>query len=377
MLEQTTDILFALLRSALWGRDEAVKPMTDDVANNVLVEAARQAVLGMAAQMVLDRGLLSQKMSVVATQLVDKIRSRNEEVSLGIAHLSQFMKKRELPFVVVKGQVVAQGYSSPLLRQSGDVDFYCTPAVFPFAVAAFEKILQRPLVPDESEKHVEFVIEGVIYELHSSLSEFAYSGNQAYFNQIIEEDVARGGESVELTYRLPKTGEERTLIVPTLSVTMNALYLFVHIFYHLVTSGVGLRQMADWTMFLHRHQGAIDRQQLETWLQGLGLRKAYTAMGSVLVDVMGLPEEEFPLSLTPQDHRRGRRVLRNILRMGNFGKFARRTKKTGLLHSLETGWISLRQCALFFPLAPKEISCRFPKLTLWFLRRRIGHTEKE
>ncbi|MBO6190140.1 MAG: nucleotidyltransferase family protein [Alloprevotella sp.] len=377
MLEQTTDILFALLRSALWGRDEAVKPMTDDVANNVLVEAARQAVLGMAAQTVLDRGLLSQKMSVVATQLVDKIRSRNEEVSLGIAHLSQFMKKRELPFVVVKGQVVAQGYSSPLLRQSGDVDFYCSPAVFPLAVAAFEKILQRPLVPDESEKHVEFVIEGVIYELHSSLSEFAYSGNQAYFNQIIEEDVARGGESVELTYRLPKTGEERTLIVPTLSVTMNALYLFVHIFYHLVTSGVGLRQMADWTMFLHRHQGAIDRQQLETWLQGLGLRKAYTAMGSVLVDVMGLPEEEFPLSLTPQDHRRGRRVLRNILRMGNFGKFARRTKKTGLLHSLETGWISLRQCALFFPLAPKEISCRFPKLTLWFFRRRTGNTQKE
>ena len=142
-----------------------------------------------------------------------------------------------------------------------------------------------------------------------------------------------------------------------------------------MTSGVGLRQMADWTMFLHRYAEQIDAAQLEEWLKGLGLRRAFIATGSILVNTLGLPESEFPLPITDKDRRWGHRILRNILRMGNFGKPSRKTQQSGLLHSLETGWISLRQCALFFPLAPMEVLCRMPQLVLWFVRRRTGHTD--
>jgi len=358
--------LFALLRAEMWQEPELACTLTAEEWGAVVDEAQRQAVAGLAiSSLVRFNVALGQERALKSYSLLMQIKQRNAFMNKQMASFVGFMNKRELPFAVVKGQVVGSDYPNPDVRTSGDIDFYCDSTTFPKAKAAFEKMLGRDLSHDQSAKHVEFEAGGVIYELHSMLSEFAHKPYQDYLNRIVEEDVRTNTATVDVD----------GTAVPTLSPTMNALYIFVHIYYHLITSGVGLRQLCDLAVFIHAHRDEIDKAQLDEWLGGLGLRKGYTAMGAALVEALGLPEAEFPFALTEKDRKRGRKILKNMLRMGNFGHDARKTKKLGLLHSMETGWISLRQCLSFYALCPKDARSRVPYLLTWFLKRRTGHTD--
>ena len=162
--------------------------------------------------------------------------------------------------------------------------------------------------------------------------------------------------------------------IKTLSATYNAMYIFVHLFYHMTASGVGLRQLCDWTMVLssngnHNDNHNIDANRLEEILKELGYLKAYKAMGAFLVEYLGLPEEQFPLALDEKDRKWVETIKKNILKRGNFGRSGRKVKNIGVLHSIETGYLNMVQTLTFYRLAPKEVLLRFTSLGEWFLER--------
>jgi len=349
--------LFALLRAEMWQEPELACTLSAEEWGSVVDEAQRQAVAGLAISSLVRFNVALKKPGVLLT--LAKIQKRNADLNAHVAAFSNFLRSEGVPFVVVKGQVVGKEYPHPEVRISGDIDFYCAGEAFAKAKTLIENYLKKEIEEEHSGKHVSFTYNTVVYELHSMLSEFAYKPYQDYLNRITAEDVGTSTTTVEIN----------GVAVPTLSPTMNALYIFVHIYYHLLASGVGLRQLCDLAMFIHGHHAEIDKAQLDEWLGGLGLRKAYTAMGAALVEALGLPEAEFPFALTQKDRKRGGKILRNMLHMGNFGRAARKTQKMGLLHSMETGWISLRQCLRFYSLCPKEALRRVPALMLAFFKK--------
>ena len=75
--------------------------------------------------------------------------------------------------------------------------------------------------------------------------------------------------------------------IPTLSPTLHTLYVFLHLYHHLLELGIGLRQFCDWAVMLHDCKENIDQEQLRQHLGMLGMLKAYRACGSILTEYLG------------------------------------------------------------------------------------------
>lgn len=286
-----------------------------------------------------------------------QIRQQNLKMNVELASFDKFMKAQQIDYCVVKGQVVASCYPEPMLRQSGDIDLYCTTENY----KRFNGLLSAKGVRthyDASEKHVEFERHGFMYELHWTLNNFSKKKWQDYFDGILQRDK---GITVNVG------GTE----IPTLSATMNALYIFIHLFHHLIHSGVGLRQLCDWMMWLHQYKDEINREELIQHLKSLELERPYRVLGAVLVEQLGLPENEFPLAITDKDRKRSRKVMADIMMMGNFGHNKQKIGKLGLAHSIQTGWQMVCQSAKYVDLAPKEILGRVPYMVTWWMKKKV------
>lgn len=360
MQKSIQNILFALLRAELWGEEFDASEFSADEYLEVFAESQRQAVAGLVAQLLVDKNVpLGIQGATKIFGILKQIRSRNEYVNGEMGKFCQFLSRHGVKYVVVKGQTVAQCYRHPLVRQSGDVDFYCDAENYAKAKALIEKQLNISLENFFAEKHVEFNAGDISYEMHSKLADFASKRHQSRWEDFLSEEMQGETASVDVC----------GTAVPTLSPTMNAYYLFVHIFHHLVTSGIGLRQFCDWAIWLHSHGSEIDRGRLKEYLEGTGLLRAYRVLGVVLVERLGLPESDFPLEIHDEDRRRCEKVLRNIFKMGNFGYSAKSHLGRGPLHVLETAWVAVSQSARFARLAPAEVLPRVPKMVLWHLKR--------
>ena len=152
--------------------------------------------------------------------------------------------------------------------------------------------------------------------------------------------------------------------VPTLPPTLNAIYLFVHIYHHFLKEGIALRQFIDWMMFFEAKHKDIVLPELTAKLDKLGLLSAFKAFGAVLTEVLGMDAACFPYSLTESDKRYVDKIMTIVLRYGNFGKYGRKEQQGGWKHSIETGMRTVRHITQFFWLSPSENLLWIPKLTI-------------
>lgn len=148
---------------------------------------------------------------------------------------------------------------------------------------------------------------------------------------------------------------EATVTVP--SPMFDVVFIFYHLWHHQMNGGVGLRQLCDWAMLLHRYHAAIDPAQLEGLLQQAKLLRGWQLLGRVLTEHLGLPKQEFPLfrSSHPLAYRC---IIRQLLHSGKFGcndreDFLQRNTSKGLLHKLRTLFYMLRRNIGAFALSPR------------------------
>ena len=192
----------------------------------------------------------------------------------------------------------------------------------------------------DSDHHIEFAHGGVPLELHYSLTLFYNKSRDAYWNTLLKETPI-----VEVN--------AKGLNVSTLHPTVHSLYIFFHLYHHLLELGVGLRQFCDWAVILHACSHDIDHEAVRKHLKVLGMEKAYRACGAVLVDYLGLPESEFTYTLSKSDKRYAMKILYIVFYRGNMGKYNKKSGFVGWRHQLESTGIKLSHFFKFYPLAPK------------------------
>jgi hypothetical protein len=107
--------------------------------------------------------------------------------------------------------------------------------------------------------------------------------------------------------------------VKTPSVNFNVFYIFNHLWHHFIADGVGLRQICDLCVLLHRFHGQIDYNYLRNVLERMGLMKQWKIFGSIAVDKLGLPVEEYPF-YDKKYSRLKEKVFRLVMLEGNFGQ---------------------------------------------------------
>ena len=342
------------IRWSLHHNDAAPSFISEIDWQELLSFAKKQTIIGIYLQGIQRLGDVANKPS--EDEVMDwmgeytKIVRRNTKTDDAVAWLAKSMHSNDIGFFVFKGQTVASYYPTPEIRTSGDVDFYVFKKDWDRAKSFLEK--EVTITDDHSGQHLEFTKDGVPFEMHYHTAVFASGSKQRYWDELIENYFDDVLDHVEIN------GVE----VPTLPPTLNAIYLFVHIYHHFLKEGIALRQFIDWMMFFEAKHDEIVVSELTAKLERLGLLRAFKAFGAVLTVVLGMETKYFPYTLADTDKKYVDKIMAIVLRYGNFGKYGRKEQQSGWKHSLETGVRSLRHIFQFFWLSPAENLLLLPKL---------------
>lgn len=287
---------------------------------------------------------LSQEELLQWISVGEMIRQRNDLMNKAVVSLCRELEDMGVTFMLVKGQTLNAIYPEKGIRQSGDIDFIVHPDSWDKAYRYFADTIGEDKIDAHTEKHVEWEKDGVAYEMHRWLNDFATKKHQQYWDDVVMKEAWNNTWKVEINGRA----------VSTLAPTYNALYVFVHLFYHFVNEGVGLRQFVDWALVLEKYSKEISRDKLEAHLEGVGLKKAYCGLGAVLTDYLGLPEVLFPFEISEMDHKVAPKVVDNIIKVGNFGHNRHYVQAHGPIHGFQQMWSVIEQCWEFGHYAPSE-----------------------
>ena len=343
-MTDTGNTFFALLRFALWGEKSPAIPdeFDGDTVEDLLYEAKNQTVLGLMADALSNCGArIPQTQAIKLLGTVMKMGDKNARMN---AEIERFAKLQIPDYAIVKGQTIAALYPNPNLRMPGDVDFF----VRDYSVA--RQIIQNQwniTLPERLlEKEYAFDSNNVSYEIHDSLLDFGSRKNQRYWDQLMTRPFAH-----------VTVGNAD---IPTLEPTLYAAYVFIHLFFHFVREGIGIRHFCDWAVLLHKYQNQINNEELTSILKNLGFLNAYRAFGAIIVDYLGV--NCFHLEINDNDRKWASKILPHILYGGNFGNNKKTNTSTGLGAKLHTFRRAVSVTCTYLPLASKELALTIPRL---------------
>lgn len=324
--------------------------------------AKEQSVVGVALQganKLSKDNRLSKALTFQWIGYAESIKRRNEQVNSVLMQITEEMESCGLHPITVKGQVVAQEYEEPLYRQSGDIDIFFDKLEW----KGVELWLQEKGLNHSrsaAEKHIEVEYGGVSLELHYHLNVFGSERANEYWENEIENEALEHQRFVNIN------GNK----VRTLGVSDTLVHLMVHAHHHLLTEGIGLRQLMDMCLFVHNHFDELDLSLLHRHIVGIGHEKAFNAYMALLNKYLGLPKEQIPFELDLQDYVYADKIMDEVWRGGNFGhKNNLKGVKPGLLHSLNTARLVIAHSMKFYRLAPAESRAYWWRKIFWRMKR--------
>lgn len=285
--------------------------------------------------------------------VAQKIRLLNLELNEECRKVVTQLEHDGIGAVVIKGQSNLENYPEELreYRNPGDIDLWTkqtNDCGIPIAVQ------QGDSVEYEYYKGVRGIIEYV--RLQRRVREDKSPFKPLYYHVEYHTDKGTG---VEMHYRpsflcspirnmrMQRWFKEQfdvclqnrcRLGFPVLTSSVNVVYQLVHLHRHVFEGGVGLRQLMDYYFALRVwHNDVMECKDLQSqgmWSEGLGtpvmskeevmavirsfgMGKFAGAVMWVLNEVFALTEDKM---IAPMDEQRGRLLLEDVLRGGNFGQ---------------------------------------------------------
>ena len=158
-------LFFAILRESLWHKGESIpKELAGFNVAKLFAIAEQQAVSGLILDMLMQQNVKMPQQWVFETVgLLEQIKQQNRIVNNGVVKLNKLMSEGGINYVIVKGQIIASLYTNPLLRQSGDIDYYCDKQNFHLAQEVIRNSWQIEAERGTSEMHIHFDYHGVTY----------------------------------------------------------------------------------------------------------------------------------------------------------------------------------------------------------------------
>ena len=317
-------IFFNFLQFCIGTEAEIPTSVKDADWKVLYVIAKKQALIG-----VLFHGIkqLPQELAPDAELLMrwmgmaQKIRLQNIRLFLDSAKVCKKFKDVGFRNCILKGQGNALLYPDPYMRTSGDIDIYLD--------GGRNRVIQyiNKVCPNQVMRyhHVDFPVMKTPIEVHFTPSYMFFPVHnrrmQKWFKEVMDLQCSN-------VVTLPDGYGEIT--VPTMS--FNVIYILTHLYRHVFTEGIGLRQLIDYYFVLNKEELLVIRDTLQRELKHLGLWKFAKAVMYVLHETLGLPEEKM---IAPVDVNEGRFLLAEIMQGGNFGQYDTRLgskENEGKLH---------------------------------------------
>lgn len=258
---------------------------------------------------------------------------------------------------ILKGQGTALYYEHPEYRQCGDIDVWVNGDRDDILAFLRQKGYEIGHV-DIKHSDVE-IFEDVPVEVHFQPS-WMYC---PITNRRLLEFI--GGKSeVQFANYDVKVGFTHTTI------DFDLVYSMAHIYRHIFSEGIGLRQLVDYYYIL---QNSSPEQRTEAYeaLKGLMMKSFVGGIMWILTSCFGMNEEYM---LCSANERHGKFLLSEIMTAGNFGRYDERTKQISKDKKFKRGFVQLGRNLRFVTYYPSEVLWSpFWKLWHWGWRKRKGY----
>lgn len=304
-MDQVSQVVLALLRSALWDEENTYPADTDWQA--VTKELHVQAVMGVIAG------------SDVSDSVPAEIRTQWEKLAmLQGAHFYKLLheqnqmlallEKNDIHPVILKGTAAAVYYPDPEMRTMGDVDFLVPREQVEKAYAVmladgYEQYLEK----DTSNKHISLQKAGIHFELHRYFGIFDSMDKMEYMDGLLK----KGLQNIEWT----SCAESRFPMLPPLA---NGLVLLEHAAGHF-RGGLGLRHITDWMLYAHTClTDAFWEEAFRPAAQALGLDVFAQVLTKMCQRYLGLPASMHWCQAADDSY--CDQLMKFVLEQGNFGK---------------------------------------------------------
>ena len=294
--------------------------------------------------------------------------ARNKVQNQRAKELCELFKEGGFRGCILKGQGTALYYEHPEHRLCGDIDVWVSSdSSFRFQDSrSRDKVLEYARSKGWKIGHVDIkhsdmeIFEDVPLEVHFQPSwMYCPTTNKRLMRFFAEEEGRQFGNydgCVGFTHA---------------TIDFDLVYSMVHIYRHIFSEGIGLRQLVDYYYILRSVKSEdIKKKSLDT-LCSLGMGKFVGGVMWILREYFGMKEE---LLLCPVNERHGRFLLSEIMTAGNFGQYDERTVRVDKDKKFKRGFAQLGRNLRFVTYYPSEVLWSpFWKLWHWCWRKKKGY----
>src|SRR5690606_7175966 len=235
----------------------------------------------------------------------EKIEQRNDWMNNILLDQVDFFKSAGISPILLKGQGLAQCYINPNRRVSGDIDWYfADDATFLTAKNILEKNGFR--IDETPGFSASFMWKNCETEIHQRMFDIHNPLIRHYFKKIEE------SESENKSMFIVNNTE-----VYRPSPLSNLVQINLHILKHLLSFGIGMRQLCDSARAYVSLENTYDKKALYSLYRKIGVLKWINLLHLILVDKFGLSENVLPFELNRKADYNW--MLSDILNAGNFG----------------------------------------------------------
>lgn len=352
---------FELLRCGLWQRPADGSLLRAPIDwNKVIAMAHHQTVVGVVAEAVAALPSELQPSQEIMGRLHRDLsfnvrnHARLNEV---LAEVYTILQREGINGVLLKGQGLVSNYPNPFMRQCGDIDIYI-PKDCQSRLDSVVLQLTGATRFHQSEKHFSFEYEGVNIELHYETEHVYTPFNDKRLQNWIVQQLEHGD------FRTMEVCGVKVLLPP---VEYDAIYILLHLWDHFISTGIGLRHVSDWALYMHRFASQLDEEKLRQNLEAFGFAPVWNLFASLAVRCLNMSwtdfphAQEVPLSYT-------NKLLNIILMEGNFGRRKPRPKGY-IIGKVNMYWRVTKMISDIVPFYPREVILYY----FFFLKLGVKH----
>lgn len=311
-----------LLRSGLWGIPADLALFQGQVNWKAILRLAKEQTI----QVIVADGIetlpaeLCPPKELMFKLMAIRVKTKQLHLQLNsvLVKITRALTEAGLQSVLLKGQGLAHNYRLPESRMCGDIDLYVGMENFENACNTIASLSPIPQEEDltGNEMHIHLELDGVTIEAHRKTTSSANPRQNKFLETWSRECLdAHFSDSTLPTILFDQTP------VCTPSANFNAVFILHHAVRHLVTEGIGLRQICDWTMFLDKHHDKINEAELSATLRKFHMEAIWAEFGIIAVSLLGLAPSHLPLAPAQLTSKKTAPLLHQIFAGGNFGHY--------------------------------------------------------
>ena len=304
---------------------------------------------------------------------IQQIERQNEVVNSVLRELVELYRGAGVSFVVMKGQTAGAMYPNPLRRQSGDIDvFVWNPPCSQTGHDSYREACRlieangATLIDLSPEKHAEYTWHNVVVEVHHTLLDMFCPSALHYLEQL---DYSQMVEEREVA------GIQVACFKPA----FNCAYMLGHMVHHLLTEGLGLRQVCDWMLLMKEIEGQVSGngsqdhciESIQEHLSGMKLFEAFSVFVAMGTKHFCLDGSLWQWAILPKSPQEAERLMTYIMECGNFGRKANNKHDCkSLTGNLFNAWTYFGHLLRLRHIAPSEVLYFFPvRISRWWKKK--------